>query len=101
MLALPVDEPIDERETTMWAFFSRRLRTWLILSVAVPLGGALARAIARRLEERRGASRTTRALYQAGDLARRGNRGPDARAEVEGRERKESTHPDAEAQKIP
>jgi hypothetical protein len=60
----------------MWALLSSRLRTWLLLAVAVPLIGALARAIARRLERRNGSSRLSRALYSIGDLAaRRGGRG--------------------------
>jgi hypothetical protein len=60
----------------MWALFSTRLRTWLLLAVAVPLAGALARAVARRLERRNGPSRLTKALFSVGDLAsRRGRRG--------------------------
>jgi len=59
----------------MWALFSTRLRTWLLLAVAVPLLGALARAVARRLEKRNGSTRLSRTLFSVGDLARRRGRG--------------------------
>jgi hypothetical protein len=60
----------------MWALLSTRLRTWLLFAVAVPLGGAGARALARRLERRGGPTRLTRGLHTVGDLAsRRGRRG--------------------------
>jgi hypothetical protein len=56
----------------MWVLLSRRLRTWVLISVALPLIGALARAVAERIEQRHGGpTRTTRALHQAGDLAGR------------------------------
>jgi hypothetical protein len=61
----------------MWALLSTRLRTWLLLAVAVPLAGALARAVARRLEQRNGPTRLSRALYSAGDLAARRKRTGD------------------------
>ncbi len=60
----------------MWALFSTRLRTWLLVAVAVPLAGAAARAAARRLEKRNGPTRLSRGLFSVGDLAaRRGRRG--------------------------
>jgi hypothetical protein len=59
----------------MWALLSTRLRTWLLLAVAVPLAGALARFLARRLERRNGSTRVTRALYSVGDLAARRGKG--------------------------
>ena len=55
----------------MWALLSTRLRTWLLLAVAVPLAGALARMIAHRIERRSGPNRVSRALFSLGDLARR------------------------------
>ncbi len=56
----------------MWALFSTRLRTWLLVAVAVPLAGAAA----RRLEKRNGPTRLSRGLFSVGDLAaRRGRRG--------------------------
>jgi len=39
--------------------------------VALPLAGALARAVARRLERRNGSTKLSRALQTAGDLAAR------------------------------
>ncbi len=56
----------------MWALLSTRLRTWLLFAVAVPLAGALARSLARRIERRHGPTRLSRGLTSAGDLARRG-----------------------------
>jgi hypothetical protein len=58
----------------MWALFSTRLRTWLLLAVAVPLAGTLARAVARRIERRNGPTKVSRALFSAGDLAARRGR---------------------------
>jgi hypothetical protein len=58
----------------MLALFSTRLRTWLLLTVALPLGGVLARALARRIEQRHGETRVTRSLYKASDLVSRRSR---------------------------
>ena len=55
----------------MWALLSTRLRTWLLIAVALPRAGALARAVARRLERRNGSTKLSRALQTAGDLAAR------------------------------
>ena len=69
----------------MWALLSTRLRTWLLLAVAVPLAGALARTVAGRLERRNGPTRVSKALYSAGDLAaRRGRKGRDVSAGGQG-----------------
>lgn len=69
----------------MWVLLSSRLRTWVLLTVAVPLGGALARAVARRLERRGGSTRLSRGLFTVGDLAsRRGRRGRDISAGGQG-----------------
>ncbi len=64
----------------MWVFLSRRLRTWVLLGVALPLIGVLARKLAERLEAQHGPTRTSRALHQAGDLAGRRGVGPLAPA---------------------
>ena len=58
----------------MWALLSRRLRTWLVLAVVVPLGAAGARMLAERIESRRGPSHLTRGLRSASDLANRRRR---------------------------
>lgn len=68
----------------MLALLSSRVRTWLLLAVAVPVAGALARAIARRLEARSGPTRVSRALFSAGDLASRRRSGKRADISVGG-----------------
>jgi len=65
----------------MWAFFSRRLRTWLLLTVAVPVLAAVARSIAHRIEKRNGPTRVSRALVSVSDLiGRRGGKAQDQSA---------------------
>jgi hypothetical protein len=54
----------------MWAFFSRRFRQWLLMAVAVPLIGVVARRLSVRLERRHGPTRTSRALGHVGHVAR-------------------------------
>ena len=63
----------------MWALLSTRLRTWVFFAVALPLAGALARAVGRRLERRNGPTRVSRALQSAGDLAARKPRSKQSR----------------------
>ena len=55
----------------MWLFFSRRLRMWLILTVAVPLTTGLLRRVGRALERRHGPSTISSSLLKAGDLGDR------------------------------
>jgi len=55
----------------MWLFLTRRLRTWLVLTVVVPLASGLLRRVGRALERRRGPSSLSRALLKAGDLGDR------------------------------
>ncbi len=55
-----------------WAFLSTRLRTWLLLAVALPVAGRLLRAIGVRLEGR--SPRAGKALTSAGEFARRRGR---------------------------
>ena len=66
----------------MWLFLTRRLRMWLILSVAVPLTSGVLRKLGTRLERRNGPSKVSRALLQAGEL------GDRARAALGGRRRR-------------
>jgi hypothetical protein len=54
----------------MWALFSRRFRRWLLMAVAVPLIGTLARRLSERLEERHGATRASRVLGHVGNVAK-------------------------------
>ncbi|SDP21152.1 hypothetical protein SAMN05660199_03365 [Klenkia soli] len=55
----------------MWALLSRRLRTWVLLTVAVPLVSRLLRGAGQRLEAKRGPSGLSRGLRKAGDLTGR------------------------------
>jgi hypothetical protein len=58
----------------MWALLSTRLRTWLLFAIAVPVAGAVARSVARRLERRNGPTRLSRVLHTAGNAASRRDR---------------------------
>ena len=49
----------------MWAFFSRRLRMWLLLAIALPLTRALVHRLALAAERRDPATRTAKALFKA------------------------------------
>jgi hypothetical protein len=49
----------------MWLFFSRRLRMWLLLAVALPLSRALVHRLALAAERRDSSTRTARALNHA------------------------------------
>jgi hypothetical protein len=60
----------------MWAFFSARLRMWLILAVAAPLVGWLLGRIGDLIEARRGPTSTSRMLKKGRDFLGRRSRGP-------------------------
>ena len=66
----------------MWLFLTSRLRTWLLLTVVVPLATALLRRDGPVLERRTGSPPVTRALYPAGHL------GDRARATLRGGRRR-------------
>jgi hypothetical protein len=55
----------DEGTLSMWVFFSRRLRMWLLLAIALPLTRALVHRLALAAERRDPSARTARALHQA------------------------------------
>jgi hypothetical protein len=55
----------------MWLFLSRRLRTWLVLTVVVPLASGLLRRLGRTLEQRRGPNPVSNGLIRAGELGDR------------------------------
>jgi formate hydrogenlyase subunit 4 len=55
----------------MWLFLTSRLRTWLLLTVVVPLTTGLLRRLGLALERRRGPSSVSRALLTAGELGDR------------------------------
>jgi hypothetical protein len=49
----------------MWAFFSRRLRMWLLLAIALPLAQALVHRLALAAERRDPSTRAARTLLRA------------------------------------
>lgn len=49
----------------MWLFFTRRLRLWLLLAIALPLTRALVHRLALAAEHRDPTTRTAKALHQA------------------------------------
>lgn len=55
----------------MWLFLSRRLRTWLLLTVLVPLASGLLRRVGQALERRNGPTAVSNGLLKAGDLGDR------------------------------
>jgi len=52
----------------MWFFLTRRLRTWLILTLLLPVATGVLRRLGEILERRRGPSGVSRALLRAGAL---------------------------------
>ena len=63
----------------MWLFLTRRLRTWLIVTLLLPLGTGLLRRVGEALERRNGPGTVSNALLTAGRL------GDRARARLRGR----------------
>ena len=49
----------------MWVFFSRRLRVWLLLAVALPIARAVIHRLALATERRDPSARTAKVLHQA------------------------------------
>jgi hypothetical protein len=49
----------------MWAFFSRRLRMWLLLAIALPLTRALIHRLALAAKRRDPSTQTAKALFKA------------------------------------
>ena len=49
----------------MWVFFSRRLRTWLLVAIALPLVRTLVHRLTLAAERRDPSTRTARTLHQA------------------------------------
>ncbi len=49
----------------MWMFLTRRLRTWVLLAVALPLARMLVHRLAHAADRRDPSTRTARALHQA------------------------------------
>ena len=63
----------------MWLFFTRRLRTWLIMTLLLPLVTGLLRRLGEGLQRRNGPSRVSDSLLKAGQL------GDRARGRLRGR----------------
>ncbi len=49
----------------MWFFLSRRLRTWLLMVIALPIARLLVHRLAVAAERRDSSARTARLLHQA------------------------------------
>jgi hypothetical protein len=60
----------------MWAFFSRRLRMWLILAVGAPVAAWLLGKVGDVIESRKGPNTASRALQKARAFLLRRSRGP-------------------------
>jgi hypothetical protein len=55
----------------MWLFLSRRLRTWLILTLVLPLGTGVLRRVGQALERRNGRTRVSDGLLRVSSLGDR------------------------------
>jgi hypothetical protein len=55
----------------MWLFLTRRFRTWVIVTLLVPVGTALLRRVGQTLERRNGPTAVSNGLLKAGDLGDR------------------------------
>ncbi|GAA3220886.1 hypothetical protein GCM10017691_05470 [Pseudonocardia petroleophila] len=60
----------------MWAFFSRRLRMWLILAVGAPVVGFLLGKIGDLVESRRGPNVVSRTLHTGRRWLQKRSTGP-------------------------
>jgi hypothetical protein len=60
----------------VWAFFSARLRMWVVLAVGAPLLGWLLGRVGDVIEKRRGPTGLTRVLQTGRDWLARRSRGP-------------------------
>jgi hypothetical protein len=67
----------------MWAFFSRRLRMWLILAIGVPVLAWLLGRIGDVIESRKGPNSFSRSLQKARGWLRAHGAGPFARRGME------------------
>jgi hypothetical protein len=62
----------------MWAFFSRRLRLWLILAIGAPILGWLLGKVGDLIEARRGPNTASRMLQRSRGWLGRRAKGPFA-----------------------
>ena len=64
----------------MWAFASRRLRTYLLFAVGAPLAGWALTKIGEEIESRTGETKATRAIHKTRGLIKQVERkGPFSR----------------------
>ncbi len=63
----------------MWAFFSRRLRMWLILAIGAPIVAFLLGKIGDVIESRRGPNTVSKFLKKGSGYLRNRTTGPLAR----------------------
>lgn len=60
----------------MWAFFSRRLRMWLILAVGAPVVGFVLGKLGDLIEARRGPNPVTKVLHTGRRWLQKRSKGP-------------------------
>jgi hypothetical protein len=60
----------------MWAFFSRRLRMWLILAIGAPLLGFVLGKVGDVIESRRGPNTVSSVLHTGRRWLQRRSKGP-------------------------
>jgi hypothetical protein len=63
----------------MWLFLTKRLRTWLIVTLLLPVATGVLRRLGETLERRRGSTALSRSLLRAGAV------GDHFRARLRGR----------------
>jgi hypothetical protein len=51
----------------MWVFLSRKLRQWLFITIAIPLGAKVLQRVGSELEQRRGPSNVSKGLQRSGE----------------------------------
>jgi hypothetical protein len=55
----------EEGKLSMWVFLSARLRTWLLLAIALPLARLLVHRLAVAAEQQDASARTAKLLHRA------------------------------------
>lgn len=55
----------------MWLFLTRRFRTWVLVTLLVPVATGLLRRIGQAVERRNGPTAVSNGLLKAGDLGDR------------------------------
>ena len=63
----------------MWAFASRRFRTYLLFAVGAPVAGLLLTKVGEEIEQRTGETPVTRTLHKTRAVVKRVERGPLSR----------------------